>query len=218
MFKEFKVSKVYKCLKVESKGCDRIFSFIPASRLLFVFCLLLFAFFLGCRQEMAEQPRYDPLELSTFFQDGQSARPLMPGTVARGHLKEDTHLYTGRSGRAFVDAFPFPITQEVLERGRERYDIFCAPCHGRLGNGDGMIVRRGFTPPPSFHSERLQKAKAGYYFDVITNGFGVMPDYATQIPVKDRWAIVSYIRALQLSQQATLADVPTEERDKLSGQ
>jgi hypothetical protein len=179
-------------------------------------CLLLFAFLIsGCRQDMAEQPRYDPLEASTFFADGQSARPLIPGTVARGYLREDTELYTGKSGKDFTHTFPFPVTQAVLERGRERYDIFCSPCHDRTGSGMGMIVRRGYTPPPSFHQDRLREAPVGYFFDVITNGFGAMPDYAAQIPPRDRWAIIAYIRALQLSQQATLEDVPAEERAKL---
>ncbi len=187
------------------------------NRWLFTPFLLLFTFLtVGCRQDMAEQPRYDPLEASTFFADGQSARPLPPGTVARGYLREDTELYTGKSGKDFTNTFPFPVTRTVLERGQERYNIFCSPCHDRTGSGNGMIVRRGYTPPPSFHQDRLREAPVGYFFDVITNGFGAMPDYAAQIPPRDRWAIVAYIRALQLSQHATLEDVPAEERAKLS--
>jgi len=165
---------------------------------------------------MHDQPRYEALEASTFFEDGRSARPEVPGTVARGLLKEDKHFYTGKSGNAYVDTFPFPITREVLERGRERFEIFCAVCHGRAGNGEGMIVRRGFRQPPSYHSDRLRKVPVGHIFDVITNGFGAMPDHSSQIPARDRWAIIAYIRALQLSRQATLADVPPEEREKLT--
>jgi mono/diheme cytochrome c family protein len=165
---------------------------------------------------MHDQPKYQPLEASTFFEDGRAARPGVPGTVARGYLKEDAHLFTGKSGNAYVDTFPFPVTREVLRRGRERFEIFCAVCHGRAGTGEGMIVRRGFRQPPSYHIDRLRKAPAGHFFDVITNGFGAMPEHSSQIPARDRWAIIAYIRALQLSQQATLADVPAEEREKLT--
>jgi len=175
--------------------------------------LLIFS---ACRQQMADQPRYDPLEPSTFFADNQSARHLVPGTVARSEpINDQTFFYTGRSGNAFVDAFPFPITPQVMKRGQERYNIFCSPCHSRIGDGDGMIVRRGYTRPPSFHSDRLRQTPAGYFFTVITNGFGAMPTYAAQVSPHDRWAIIAYIRALQLSQQATLADVPPEEQVKL---
>ncbi len=128
--------------------------------------------------------------------------------MARGELHDDPHLYTGRVNGALVTTFPFPVSREVLERGRDRYNIFCAPCHDRVGNGNGMIVRRGFRAPPSFHIDRLRQAPVGHYFDVITNGFGAMPDYAAQIPAHDRWAVIAYIRALQLSQRATPADVP----------
>lgn len=169
----------------------------------------------GCRQDMADQPRYDPLEPSAFFSDGQSARPLVPGTVARGQLVDEASLSAAKAGDVFVDTFPVPVTSEVLSRGQERYNIFCAPCHSHMGDGDGMIVRRGFRRPPSFHIDRLREAPVGYFFDIITNGFGAMPDYAAQIPVRDRWAIIAYTRALQLSQHATLADVPPEERKKL---
>ena len=131
------------------------------------------------------------------------------GTVARGELHEDTYFYTGKIGNNPGDAMPFPVTKEVLERGRERFNIFCAPCHSRLGDGNGFVPSRGFSrKPPSFHIARLQKAPLGYFFDVITEGFGIMPDYASQIPPQDRWDIVAYIRALQLSQNATMADVP----------
>lgn len=164
---------------------------------------------------MADQPKYQPLQASTFFEDGRASRPRVPGTVARGQLRADEALYTGSTGGKLVDTFPFPVTPAVLQRGRERYNIFCAPCHDQVGTGRGMIVQRGFQPPPSFHIERLREAPVGYFFTVITNGFGAMYDYADRIPPRDRWAIIAYIRALQLSQHATLADVPAEERQRL---
>lgn len=170
----------------------------------------------GCQQAMQDQPRYEPLEASPFFADGQASRPLVPDTVARGHLRTDAHLYAGLSGGTPADTLPFPVTYGLLARGQERFNIYCSPCHDRLGNGDGMIVRRGFTRPTSFHSDRLREAPVGHLFAVITHGFGAMPDYAAQISPVDRWAIIAYIRALQLSQHATLADVPAEERAKLS--
>ena len=169
----------------------------------------------SCRQEMYDQPRYDPLQESTFFEDGRSARPLVPGTVARGQIRDDVHLHTGMVDGVFANTFPFPVTQAVLERGMERYNIHCAPCHDRVGTGQGMVVRRGFTRPASFHIDRLRQAPPGFFFDAITAGFGVMPSYADQVSVRDRWAIVTYIRALQLSQRATLADVPVEARKQL---
>ncbi len=165
---------------------------------------------------MHDQPKYEPLEASPFFEDGRSARPILPETVARGYLREDAHLYTGKAGNEYADTFPFPITGEVLERGRERFNIFCSVCHGRLGDGEGMIARRGFRRPPSYHIDRLRQAPVGHFFDIITNGFGAMPDHATQIPVRDRWAIIAYIRALQRSQHATVDDVPPQEREKLT--
>jgi mono/diheme cytochrome c family protein len=169
----------------------------------------------ACRQDMHDQPKYVPLRESTFFGDARSARPLVEGTVARGHLRDDALLYTGRVGKEDATAFPFPIDARVLARGRERFDIFCSPCHGRTGQGDGMVVRRGYRRPPSYHQDRLREAPVGHFFDVITNGFGAMPDYASQIAAADRWAIVAYIRALQLSEHATLADVPAGERDRI---
>jgi hypothetical protein len=169
----------------------------------------------GCRQVMDDEARVKPLEASTFFEDGRTARPLVPGTVARGYLREDTHLYAGRVDGELAEAFPFPIDRPVLERGRERFNIFCAPCHDQVGYGQGMIVRRGFRPPPSFHEERLREAPAGHFFDVITNGFGAMYSQADRIPPHDRWAIVAYIRALQLSQWASFADLGPDELGKL---
>lgn len=164
--------------------------------------LALCALTLGaCRQRMAEQPGYDPLEPSAFFADGQSARHPVPNTVPRGGLQADELLYTGSAGGAPADTFPFTVTLEVLERGRERYDIFCSPCHDRIGTGNGLIVQRGFTPPPTLHSDRLRAAPAGHFFAVITNGFGAMPSYAPQIPALDRW------RSSPISARCSLASM-----------
>jgi mono/diheme cytochrome c family protein len=174
-------------------------------------CLCLFA----CQQKMADQPRYKPLAKSDFFDDQRASRPLVEGTVARGHLQADAYFYTGKVNGQPVDRFPFPITKETLLRGQERYDIFCSPCHDRVGTGQGMIVRRGYRAPPSYHIERLRTAPPGYFFDVISHGFGAMQDYAEQVPPAERWAIVAYIRALQLSQNSSLADVPERERQSL---
>jgi mono/diheme cytochrome c family protein len=161
----------------------------------------------GCRLDMHVQPRYNPLAKSDFFADQRSARPLVEGTVARGELHDDTYFYTGKLGNNPGDYMPFAVTKDDLERGRSRFDIYCSPCHSRLGDGNGYIPTRGFSrKPPSFHIERLEKAPVGYIFNVITEGFGIMPDYASQIPPRDRWCIVAYIRALQLSQHATVAD------------
>jgi hypothetical protein len=169
----------------------------------------------ACRQDMHDAPRYDPLEASTFFADGQAARPFVVNTVARGQLREDDHMYRGRIGDELADMFPMPVTAEVMARGQERFNVFCAPCHGPTGAGNGMIVQRGFRAPPSMHEDRLRTAPVGYYFDVMTNGFGAMQDYAAQVPVADRWAIAAYIRALQLSQRATVDDVPPDRRAEL---
>jgi mono/diheme cytochrome c family protein len=163
----------------------------------------------ACRLDMHVQPRFNPLARNDFFADQRSARPPVEGTVARGQLKEDTYFYTGKIGGNPGDYFPMPVDENVLARGRERFNVFCAPCHSRLGDGNGVVPSRGFPrKPPSYHIERLRKAPIGYFFDVMTNGFGLMPDYASQIPPKDRWAIAAYIRALQLSQNAKMADVP----------
>ena len=171
---------------------------------------VLIALTSACRLDMHVQPRQNPLSASDFYADHRSARPPVEGTVARGQLYADTYFYTGKIGNNPGDQMPFPVTKEVLERGRERYDIFCAPCHSRVGDGNGFVPSRGFARrPPSYHIARLQKAPLGYFFDVMTNGFGIMPDYASQISPQDRWDIVAYIRALQLSQNATAADVPS---------
>ncbi len=171
--------------------------------------LLLLA---GCRSDMQDQPYYRPLRESDFYADRRSERPIIAGTVARGHLDADTYFYTGKVGSNDGDYMPFPVTAEVMARGQQRFNIYCAPCHGELGDGNGMVVQRGFKRPPSYHIERLRKAPIGYFFDVMTNGFGAMPDYAEQVPAADRWAIAAYIRALQLSQHATEADVPPGEQ------
>lgn len=178
-------------------------------------CLAAGVLAAGCRQDMHDQPRFKPYAKSDFFADKRSARPLVDGTIARGHLREDAVLYTGRAAGKPADAFPFPVTADVMARGRERFDIFCSPCHGRTGAGDGMIVRRGYRKPPSFHEDRLRQAAPGYTYDVITNGFGAMPDYAQQIPVRDRWAIVAYITALQRSQHAAADRLPAQARAAL---
>jgi hypothetical protein len=167
----------------------------------------------GCRIDMHVQPRQNPLSRSDFFTDQRSERPPVEGTVARGELHEDAYFYTGKTGNNPGDYMPFPVTKEVLQRGRERYNIYCAPCHSEVGDGNGFVPSRGFArKPPSYHIPRLQKAPLGYFYEVITNGFGIMPDYASQIPPRDRWNIVAYVRALQLSQNATRADVPAGQR------
>jgi mono/diheme cytochrome c family protein len=168
---------------------------------------------------MHDQPRYKPLAASPFFADGRSARPPVAGTVARGddELRADELLYTGMANGAPADAYPYPVTASVLVRGQERYTIYCTPCHGATGAGDGMIVQRGFRRPVSFEDERLREAPAGYFVDVMTNGFGAMADYAVQVAPRDRWAIAAYVRALQFSQRASLADVPAVDRVHLEG-
>ena len=169
----------------------------------------------GCRQDMHDAPRYKTYARSDFFGDERSARPIVEGTIARGQLNEDEVLFTGKQGGAFVAAVPLPVDAALLARGRQRYGIYCTPCHGLAGKGDGMVVRRGYRKPASFHDQKLRDQPVGYFFDVITNGFGAMPDYAAQVPVRDRWAIVSYLRALQLSQHAVLDDVPAKHRPEL---
>lgn len=170
----------------------------------------------ACRQDMHNQPKYIPLRDSDFFVNGSSARPLPEDTVARGTLQDDAAFYTGKNGTAEVTELPVALTPELLDRGEQRFNIYCTPCHDRSGEGRGMIVRRGYKQPPSYHIDRLRQAPIGHFFDVMTNGFGAMPDYRAQIQPRDRWAIAAYIRALQLSQHATEADVPSEDRPKLS--
>lgn len=175
-------------------------------------CLLTTA---GCRQNMHNQNKIEPFEASNFFDDGQSARPLPAHTVARGDLREGS-LYTGLdAANKPVAQMPMPVTREMLTRGQERFNIYCSPCHGRLGDGRGMIVRRGYKQPTSFHDPRLRSSPVGYFFSVMTEGFGVMPSYAPQVPVQDRWAIASYVRALQYSQNARLAELPPDVRQRV---
>jgi hypothetical protein len=169
----------------------------------------------GCRQDMHDQPRYEPLEASPFFTDGRSARLPVEGTVARGQAHTDTHLYSGKVNGVVVDTLPFPVTPALLERGQERFEIYCTPCHDRTGSGQGIVVQRGFRRPPSLHIDRLREAPVGHFFDVMSNGLGAMLDYSAQIAPADRWAIAMYIRALQLSQHATLAEVPPDVRQQL---
>jgi mono/diheme cytochrome c family protein len=168
----------------------------------------------GCRQDMHNQPKYRPLRATEFFGNGSSARPLVDGTVPRGTLHEDAVFSTGKAGNVPVKELPFAVDAHLLDRGQERFNIYCTPCHDPAGTGRGMVVQRGYRQPPSFHDERLRNADAGYFFDVITNGFGAMPDYRAQVPARDRWAIVAYIRALQLSQRATKADIPGGDPEK----
>jgi len=178
--------------------------------LLFVLALLP-----ACRQDMHDQPHHEPLEVNHFFADGSASRPLVKGTIARGKLKTDTHLYYGKVDGKLVDTFPFPITEEVLKRGRERYNIYCSPCHDELGYGNGMIVQRGFRQPPSYHIDRLREAPVGHIFDVITNGLGAMYDYSDRIKPEDRWAIVAYVKTLQLSQDMKIEALPKDKQQLL---
>ncbi len=180
--------------------------------------LVVFPGLTGCRQDMYNQPRCDPLAEDDAFADGAASRPLPPHTVSRSDWVSDEAFATGMVGTNLVTEFPFPVTQAVLERGRERFDIHCAVCHGRTGEGDGMIVQRGFPAPPSYHIDRLREAPPGHFYDVITRGYGVMYSYASRVTPADRWAIAAYIRALQLSRHATLADVPPGERALLQAQ
>jgi mono/diheme cytochrome c family protein len=173
-----------------------------------VVALLLLA---GCREDMHNQPKFIPLRENAFYPDGRSSRPVLEGTIARGQLEDDSLLYTGKINDVEVDQFPFPITAQDLARGRERFNIYCSPCHSRLGDGNGMIVQRGFKHPPSYFEARLLKAPVGHFFHVMTNGWGAMPEYAAQIPVADRWRIAAYLRALQLSRTAKSSDLPAGE-------
>ena len=166
---------------------------------------------------MFDQAKTDPLEASDFFPDGAASRPLPPQTVARGQLREDEAFYRGMIGTNLLAAFPYPVSAAMLERGQQRYEIYCAVCHGRTGEGRGMIVQRGFPAPPSLHIDRLHEAPVGHLYDVITRGYGVMYSYASRIDPADRWSIAAYIRALQLSRRATIEDVPPEPRAKLEG-
>jgi cytochrome c553 len=172
----------------------------------------------GCRLDMHVQPKYLPYEPTDFFADGRSERQPVPGTVARGHLRLDELMFTGRENGVVVDKFPFPITKADLDRGRERYNVYCTPCHDYTGSGRGMIVQRGFPQPPSYHIQRLRDAPAGHFYEVITNGFGAMYSYAARVEPADRWRIAAYIRVLQLSRNAKMDDVPESQRQALTQQ
>lgn len=178
-------------------------------------CLISAIGLCACRRDMFSQPKSNPLRESDFFPDGAASRPIPPNTVARGHLDEDEAFYTGMIGTNLVTEMPMPVTRAMLERGRERFDIYCAVCHGRTGEGNGMIVQRGFPAPPSYHIERLRNAPVGHFYYVITHGYGVMYSYASRVEPADRWAIAAYIRALQLSRRATVQDVPEKQRAQL---
>ena len=169
----------------------------------------------ACRNDMHDQPRYKPLAASDFFSDHRSARPQVEGTVARGHLRIDDARYTGKIAGENIDQFPIPIAKADIERGQSRFNIYCTPCHGRLGDGNGMVVLRGYRQAASYYTEKLMKAPVGHFFDVITNGFGAMPSYASRIEPDDRWRVIAYIRALQLSESAKLSDVPEDKRQNL---
>lgn len=169
----------------------------------------------ACRQDMHDQPKYKPLAASRFFPDGRASRPFPVGVIARGHLNDNDTVHTGLANGKFVPDIPVPVNMALLSRGHERFDIYCAPCHGRIGDGRGMIARRGFMIPSDLNSPRVRQAPPGYIFGVITNGYGAMPDYRDQVPVADRWAIIAYVRALERSRQATLADVPPDHRSDL---
>lgn len=179
--------------------------------------LFLALFMPGCRYDMQDTPKAKTFRPSQFFDDRLTARQLVAGTVPNSGLADDEVRYNGTIDGRLVTVFPFPITREILQRGRERFNIFCAPCHGRLGDGNGMIAQRGFRHPPSYHTYRLRNAPVGHFYDVITHGFGSMYDYADRVAPRDRWAIIAYIRALQFSQNATIADVPDHKRPQLTG-
>jgi len=189
------------------------------ARSLGVVCLGAVAMVLfGCRLDMHVQPKYLPYEPTDFFSDGRSERQPVEGTVARGQLRTDELMFTGRENGVVVDKFPFPITRADLERGRERYNVYCTPCHDYTGSGRGMIVQRGFPQPPSYHIQRLRDMPAGHFFEVMTNGFGAMYSYAARVDPADRWRIAAYIRVLQLSQNAKVEDVPEADRQNLTSQ
>jgi mono/diheme cytochrome c family protein len=187
---------------------------ISNRKLLLAFPLLLIGL-TACRQDMQDQPRYKPLAASDFFSDHRSARPAVEGTVARGHLRLDEARYTGKIAGEDIDQFPIPISRDDIERGRSRFNIYCTPCHGRLGDGNGMVVLRGYRQAASYYTDKMMKAPVGHFFDVITNGFGAMPSYASRIVPDDRWRITAYIRALQFSESAKITDVPADQQKNL---
>jgi mono/diheme cytochrome c family protein len=186
---------------------------ISSSRILLSACAAAFLFASGCqiRQDMADQPKYRPLDPSTFFDDGRSERPLIADTVAHGSIDNDA-LFISKDS----NAFPLQLTPELMQRGKDRYGIFCTPCHGLQGDGNGMVAMRGMKHPPTYHQDRLRKVPNGYLFDVVTNGYGAMLGYSAQIPPRDRWAIIAYVRALQFSRNAPVSELPPDLREKLN--
>ena len=180
-------------------------------------CVIAAALTAGCRQDMHQAPRYNALAESDFYADKRSARPLVEGTVARGFLRDDKRFFTGRDGDAFIATVPVTVDKALLLRGQQRFNVYCSPCHGRSGDGNGMIVQRGLKQPPSFFTERLRTQPDGYFYDVITNGFGLMQDYSAQVDPRDRWAIVAYLRTLQYSRNVNVADLTEAERARLDG-
>jgi mono/diheme cytochrome c family protein len=186
---------------------------ISSSRILLSACAAAFMFTFGCqiRQDMADQPKYRPLDPSTFFDDGRSERPLIADTVAHGSIDNDA-LFISKDS----NAFPLQLTPELMQRGKDRYGIFCTPCHGLQGDGNGMVAMRGMKHPPTYHQDRLRKVPNGYLFDVVTNGYGAMLGYSAQIPPRDRWAIIAYVRALQFSRNAPVSELPPDLREKLN--
>ena len=169
----------------------------------------------GCRQDMHNGPNYEVYEANPQFADGRASRDLPVGTVARGQLRDDDAYYSGKVDGFFTTTFPFEVSAADLQRGQDRFTIYCTPCHGQLGDGKGMVVQRGLRQAATYHQDRLRAIAPGYFFDVITNGFGAMQGYADQIPPRDRWLIAAYVRALQLSQNATVDDVPAADRGRL---
>jgi mono/diheme cytochrome c family protein len=181
---------------------------LKTPRTISAFTLAALAFTTGCRRDMQDQPKYKPLQKSDFFVDGRSARPIPAGTIAWDELNDNDPEHTGEANGVFLDTIPLPVNEALLRRGQDRFDIFCSPCHGRIGDGNGMVAQRGFRIPANLHTDRLRQVPPGYIFEVITNGYGAMPEHRDQIPVNDRWAIVAYVRALQLSMNARISDVP----------
>lgn len=187
------------------------------SKSLLVLAGFALAMSVSCRQDMHDQPKYKPFAASSFWPDQRSVRPAIDGTVARGKLKTDARLWKGKAtDGTFINELPMPLSKALLERGQARYNIYCTPCHGRSGDGEGMVVQRGFKHPPTYHSDKLRQQPVGYIYDVITNGFGSMASYASRVPMEDRWAIAAYVRVLQFSRNATIDDVPEADRARLA--
>jgi mono/diheme cytochrome c family protein len=205
-------------IRTSNFGFVSSFEFRVSNFLFRMLLCLLLPLTLSCRRDMFDQPSRKPLARNDFFQDNQMAsRPIVPHTVARGQLQEDEAFYTGKLGTNLVTTFPIPVTRDLLERGQERFDIYCSVCHGRTGEGNGMVVQRGFPVPPSYHIDRLRQAPVGHFFDVMTQGYGIMYSYAQRVKPEDRWAIAAYIRALQLSRNVSLAELPASQRAQLEG-